>query len=29
MSNLALWWRPARDTDRWLRDVFGPTAATD
>ena len=28
MSNLALWSRPAWDTDRWLRDFFGP-AATD
>jgi HSP20 family protein len=24
MSNLALWSRPAWDTDRWLRDFFGP-----
>ncbi|BBY03852.1 Hsp20/alpha crystallin family protein [Mycobacterium seoulense] len=29
MSNLALWSRPAWDTDRWLRDFFGPAAATD
>ena len=29
MSNLALWSRPARDTDRWLRDFFGPAAAAD
>ncbi|ORB72818.1 Hsp20/alpha crystallin family protein [Mycobacterium scrofulaceum] len=29
MSNLALWPRPAWDTDRWLRDFFGPAAATD
>jgi len=29
MSNLALWSRPAWDTDRWLRDLFGPAAATD
>ena len=28
MSNLTLWSRPAWDTDRWLRDFFGP-AATD
>lgn len=25
MSNVALWSRPAWDTDRWLRDLFGPT----
>jgi HSP20 family protein len=29
MSNLALWSRPAWHTDRWLRDFFGPAAATD
>lgn len=32
MSNLALWSRPARspwNTDRWLRDFFGPAAAAD
>jgi len=29
MSNLALWSRPAWDADRWLRDFFGPAAATD
>jgi HSP20 family protein len=29
MSNLALWSRPAWDTERWLRDFFGPAAATD
>ena len=29
MSNLAVWSRPAWDTDRWLRDFFGPAAATD
>lgn len=29
MSNLALWSRPAWDTDRWLRDFFGPAAAAD
>ncbi|OBJ83514.1 Hsp20/alpha crystallin family protein [Mycobacterium asiaticum] len=27
MSNLALWSRPAWDTDRWLRDFFGPASA--
>ncbi|OBJ55070.1 Hsp20/alpha crystallin family protein [Mycobacterium sp. 1423905.2] len=26
MSNLALWTRSAWDTDRWLRDFFGPAA---
>ncbi|BBZ73070.1 Hsp20/alpha crystallin family protein [Mycobacterium paraseoulense] len=29
MSNPALWSRPAWDTDRWLRDFFGPAAAAD
>ena len=29
MSNLALWSRPAWDTDRWLRDFFGPAATAD
>jgi HSP20 family molecular chaperone IbpA len=29
MSNLTLWSRPARDTDRWLREFFGPAAAAD
>ncbi len=29
MSNLALWSRPTWDTDRWLRDFFGPAATTD
>ncbi|HTX97344.1 MAG TPA: Hsp20/alpha crystallin family protein [Mycobacterium sp.] len=29
MSSLALWSRPAWDTDRWLRDFFGPAATTD
>jgi HSP20 family protein len=29
MSSLALWSRPAWETDRWLRDFFGPAAATD
>jgi HSP20 family protein len=29
MSNLALWSRPAWDTDRWLREFFGPAAAVD
>lgn len=28
MGNVALWSRPAWDTDRWLRDFFGP-ASTD
>jgi HSP20 family protein len=29
MSNVALWSRPARDTDRWLRGFFGPAATAD
>jgi HSP20 family protein len=29
MSNLALWSRPAFDTDRWLRDFFGPATPAD
>lgn len=30
MSNsLALWPRPTWDTDRWLRDFFGPAAIAD
>jgi HSP20 family protein len=29
MSNLALWSRPAWDTDRGLRDFFGPAATAD
>ncbi len=29
MSNLAVWSRPAWDTDRWFRDFFGPAATTD
>ncbi|BBX98641.1 Hsp20/alpha crystallin family protein [Mycobacterium lacus] len=29
MSNLALWSRPAWDTDRWLRDFFGPASVLD
>jgi HSP20 family molecular chaperone IbpA len=29
MSQLALWSRPVWDTDRWLRDFFGPAAAAD
>lgn len=29
MSNLALWSRPAWDTDRWLRDFFDPAASAD
>ena len=28
MSNLALWSRPAWNTDRWLRDFFGPAAVS-
>jgi HSP20 family protein len=29
MSQLALWSRPTWNTDRWLRDFFGPAAAAD
>lgn len=29
MSNLTLRSRPAWNTDRWVRDVFGPAAASD
>jgi HSP20 family molecular chaperone IbpA len=29
MSNLAVWSRPAWNTDRWLREFFGPAAAAD
>jgi HSP20 family protein len=29
MSNLTLWSPPMWDTDRWLRDFFGPAAMTD
>jgi HSP20 family protein len=29
MSTLALWSRPTWDTDRWLRDFFGPGATAD
>jgi HSP20 family protein len=29
MNNLTLWSRPAWDVDRWMRDFFGPAAATD
>ncbi|OHV06549.1 Hsp20/alpha crystallin family protein [Mycobacterium talmoniae] len=29
MSNLTLWSRPAWNTDRWVRDFFGPAAAAD
>ncbi len=29
MSNLTLWSRPAWNTERWLREFFGPAAATD
>ena len=27
VSNLTLWARPAWNTDRWVRDFFGPAAA--
>jgi HSP20 family protein len=29
MSNLTLWSRPAWDVDRWMRDFFGPAAASE
>ncbi|MCV7049423.1 Hsp20/alpha crystallin family protein [Mycobacterium heidelbergense] len=29
MSSLTLWSRPAGDTDRWVRDFFGPAATAD
>ncbi len=29
MSNVTLWSRPAWNTERWLREFFGPAAATD
>ena len=29
MSNVTLWARPAWNTDRWVRDFFGPAAADD
>lgn len=29
MSNVALWSRPAWNTDRWLREFFGPAPAAD
>jgi HSP20 family protein len=29
MSNLTVWSRPAWDTDRWVRDFFGPAATAD
>jgi HSP20 family protein len=29
MSNLTLWSRPAWDVDHWMREFFGPAAATD
>ncbi|ORV97500.1 Hsp20/alpha crystallin family protein [Mycobacterium kyorinense] len=29
MSNVTLWSRPARDTERWMREFFGPAAASD
>jgi HSP20 family molecular chaperone IbpA len=28
-SKVTLWSRPAWDTDRWLRDFFGPATVTD
>src|SRR5258707_15777064 len=29
MRNLTFWTRPGSDVDRWMRDFFGPAAATD
>lgn len=29
MSNITLWSRPVWDTERWLREFFGPAAASD
>lgn len=29
MSNITLWSRPAWDTERWLREFFGPAPASD
>lgn len=29
MNNLALWSRSGWDTDRWLREFFGPAATAD
>ncbi|GAB3229279.1 Hsp20/alpha crystallin family protein [Mycolicibacterium hippocampi] len=29
MSNVTLWTRPAWNTDRWVRDFFGPATAND
>lgn len=29
MSNLTLWSRPAWNSERWLREFFGPAAVTD
>ena len=29
MSTLTLWARPAWNTDRWVREFFGPAAADD
>ena len=29
MSNVTLWARPTWNTDRWVRDFFGPAAADD
>ncbi|BBZ11023.1 Hsp20/alpha crystallin family protein [Mycobacterium branderi] len=29
MSNVTLWSRPTWDTERWMREFFGPAAASD
>lgn len=29
MANMTLWSRPAWDTERWVRDLFGPATPTD
>jgi HSP20 family protein len=29
MSNVTLWSRPDWDTERWMREFFGPAAASD
>lgn len=29
MSNVTVWGRPAWQADNWVRDFFGPAAATD
>ena len=29
MTNVTLWARPTWNTDRWVRDFFGPAAADD